>query len=635
MTDILTNGPEIKKRIISEIKRANQNIYIAMAYFTDKDIANELINSFNNNTNIEVILSSSNENEDIKKILSEKGIAVHAFETGDTRGMMHHKFCLIDNKISITGSYNYTYNASSNNIENIQVSDDSYIYRQYLAEFERLKYNIENKINVNINTTNPIKQVISEKNAPQSMNQQESFSQQLSNLVYTTAKIDTENYKNEGYQDSKNSSGHVQVFATKYRQIKGKIASFATDDTINSVKSIIKQNVDAAYESKKDELDHNKINEITSVQSKYEIELRQIKSNITELKEKKFTLEAGNEQTGEQGLLQINNKISQNISEKESLESSFLIQPFWSAGTVVKLMALSVLTFFLCVFFASAFYKVFFESNEIQRLAQAGVELPVPQILDANAIIKTYTTYGTLYGIVASLFFLIPVLLSNLKLMGSTNKWVNTILFWIGILVFDITVAVIVAMNIEEIKCLRKGIESNMQMWEVVKQGEFWLIFVFGMLPLIITHYVLNAIVSNYKKSQKIYIDKEKNAKIKSIDKSLHELNLQKEVIFKKIEGINDDLKIKNTEFERIEREINIEQNKVKDTYMLIYKNIKAIYDDYIALITSGRIFTDEILERVTAAYTSGYIDYLSELYAPQVVTSRIKEIHDLISNKS
>ena len=53
MNEILTNGTEIKQRIISEIQKANQNIFLAMAWFTDRDIANEIITAKKRNLNVE------------------------------------------------------------------------------------------------------------------------------------------------------------------------------------------------------------------------------------------------------------------------------------------------------------------------------------------------------------------------------------------------------------------------------------------------------------------------------------------------------------------------------------------------------------------------------------------------------
>lgn len=238
-----------------------------------------------------------------------ENISIHAFETGDERGMMHHKFCLIDNRISINGSYNYSYNASNNNVENIQVTDDLNTYRQLFAEFERLKYNIDHQIDVNINSANPMEQVITKAKTVQPIDTADSFTQQLSNLIYTTANINTESYRKQGYDNSKESSGSIDIFKTHYDEIKEQIKMFATDDSLSSKKNIISQNIKSAFESKKAEIDTDKQNEINKINSNNEIDLRQVNSKITDLKQEKSILESGNKSTGEKGLLQINNEI--------------------------------------------------------------------------------------------------------------------------------------------------------------------------------------------------------------------------------------------------------------------------------------------------------------------------------------
>ena len=53
-------------------------------------------------------------------------------------GFMHHKFCIIDDEVLITGSYNWTYNAENRNIENIVISDVSSVVEEYKREFSRL-----------------------------------------------------------------------------------------------------------------------------------------------------------------------------------------------------------------------------------------------------------------------------------------------------------------------------------------------------------------------------------------------------------------------------------------------------------------------------------------------------------------
>ncbi|MEM0577155.1 phospholipase D-like domain-containing protein [Flavobacterium polysaccharolyticum] len=473
MNDIITNGAEIKQRIISEIQKANQNIFLAMAWFTDRDIANAIIAAKNRTINVDIILSSNAQNETVKQMFKDNNVSIHAFETGDERGMMHHKFCLIDNTLTINGSYNYSYNASNNNVENIQVSDDPNTYRQLFAEFERLKYNIDHQIDVNINSVNPMEQVITKTKVIQPINTTDSFSQQLQNLVYATANIDTESYRTQGYDNSKDSAGNIEIFSTNYGEIKEQIKTFATDDTLSSKKNVITQNINTALESKKAELEIDKKNELKAVKSNHEIELRQLNSKISEIKQEKSIFESGNLITGEKGLLQINNDIEKNRFERNSLESSFVITKFWTVGTIFKIVILGILVFYLSMFFASAMYKVFFEGNIIRNSLEAGVNPGLPQIVDANAILKIFTTQGALFGIMALFFFLIPVLLSNLKLIGSKKEWVNKLCFWVGILVFDIVVSIMVAMNTDEIKNLLIGQESQLKIWQVPAHGEF------------------------------------------------------------------------------------------------------------------------------------------------------------------
>jgi len=635
MNDILTIGTEIKKRIITEIQNANHSIFVAMAWFTDRDIANEIIDAKTRNLTVDIILSSNAQNETVKQMFKSKGISIHAFETGDERGMMHHKFCLIDGRISINGSYNYSYNASTNNVENIQVSDDLNTYRQLVAEFERLKYNIDHQIDVNINSSNPMEQVISKPKTVESLKIDDSFSQQLSNLIYATANINTDNYRKQGYANSKDSAGNIEIFSTNYGEIREQINAYATDDVLNSKKSRITQHINSAFESKKSEIEIDRKNEINVVKSKYEIESRQIISNKTEIKQEKSILESGSQNIGEKGLLQINLDIEKNRLERETLELSFVTKRFWNPGTVLAILGLSVFVYYLSIFFASALYKVFFEGNLIRNSLEAGINPGLPQLVDANAIVKIFQTQGTLFGIMAALFFLIPILLTNLKLIGSEKKWINLLCFWIGILVFDILVSTMVAINIDEIKSLLVGKESELKIWEVVKHGEFWLIFVFGMLPLIITHFIIEYIVNAYQKSQREIVNAEKHKQIVMLDKKLLDLNYQKNQLTEKIQEKEELLRQKNSELEYLERELNNKQIEVENIFTELLKNLKTIYDDFITRITSGKIFTDEILNSVSTAYKSGYIEFLPELYAEREVANRVRAIEQVITNNN
>lgn len=130
----------IKTNIQSYLNNAKNEVVIAMAWFTNNDLFDNIISCLKRGVKVELILLDDainwqpyapNFNEFIK--------AGGVFRIASTdHGFLHHKFCVIDRNITITGSYNWTYYAETRNIENIILSDTSEIAEKYLNEFNRL-----------------------------------------------------------------------------------------------------------------------------------------------------------------------------------------------------------------------------------------------------------------------------------------------------------------------------------------------------------------------------------------------------------------------------------------------------------------------------------------------------------------
>lgn len=134
---------EIESRLIRSIKSAKKSIRIAMAWFTNGALFEELLRAMNNNIQVELIL--------LDDVINWQPYApdfniINHHENGSIRiacrskGFMHHKFCIIDSDLLITGSYNWTYYAETRNIENIVVSDDAKLIDAYCDEFSRLQH---------------------------------------------------------------------------------------------------------------------------------------------------------------------------------------------------------------------------------------------------------------------------------------------------------------------------------------------------------------------------------------------------------------------------------------------------------------------------------------------------------------
>jgi hypothetical protein len=60
---------------------------------------------------------------------------------------------------------------------------------------------------------------------------------------------------------------------------------------------------------------------------------------------------------------------------------------------------------------------------------------------------------------------------------------------------------------------------------------------------------------------------------------------------------------------------------------------IKLIFDDYSAKITSGKIFTDVIQKSIISSFKTGFIDFLPVLYSVPEFANRVREIDREISS--
>ena len=135
---IHTYFENIENEINSIINSAERRIYVAVAWFTNQLLFDSIVRATERNVEIKLLLLDDilNRNEfglDFG-ILVEKGVDVRF--ANDKSGTMHHKFCIIDDKV-ITGSYNWTYHANKND-ENIVVIDEENIVNKYYEQFNTL-----------------------------------------------------------------------------------------------------------------------------------------------------------------------------------------------------------------------------------------------------------------------------------------------------------------------------------------------------------------------------------------------------------------------------------------------------------------------------------------------------------------
>ena len=129
----------IEQRVLKEIEDAHYAIFVSVAWFTNKKLFNALLEKAKNNCYVSIIIQ-------LDEINSQSGIDYSQIQVGRSECFMiskeaellHDKFCVVDFKTIITGSYNWTYKASHNS-ENILILNDPSVATQYISRFEQQK----------------------------------------------------------------------------------------------------------------------------------------------------------------------------------------------------------------------------------------------------------------------------------------------------------------------------------------------------------------------------------------------------------------------------------------------------------------------------------------------------------------
>jgi len=102
---------DVKDSIINELKKKQNKVDVKLVI--DDEYYNKILNLSNENVN---------------QINAKK----------DYKGLMHNKFCIIDNKKIITGSTNPTENGFNINNNNIIIIESVYLSENYMEEFDEL-----------------------------------------------------------------------------------------------------------------------------------------------------------------------------------------------------------------------------------------------------------------------------------------------------------------------------------------------------------------------------------------------------------------------------------------------------------------------------------------------------------------
>lgn len=130
----------IQNELIGAIEKAQKEILVAVAWFTNRDIFDCILSALKRGIKCQLILhddliNRSIYNVDFTLFLEQKGeLKFYSSE----QGIMHNKFCVIDGNVLFMGSYNWTYAAEYRNNESIIVTNDTIVCNDFRSYFSKL-----------------------------------------------------------------------------------------------------------------------------------------------------------------------------------------------------------------------------------------------------------------------------------------------------------------------------------------------------------------------------------------------------------------------------------------------------------------------------------------------------------------
>ena len=120
--------------IVQALGQAQKSVYVQAYSFTSSPIAKALVQAYKRGVEVAVILDKSNRTDKYSAadFLLNAGIPTYI---DAAHAIAHNKVMVIDERVVITGSFNFTRAAETKNAENLLVIDDPMLAARYLENW--------------------------------------------------------------------------------------------------------------------------------------------------------------------------------------------------------------------------------------------------------------------------------------------------------------------------------------------------------------------------------------------------------------------------------------------------------------------------------------------------------------------
>ena len=652
--------------IFNEIKEillaSKSKIQVVSAWFTDPQLLDVLIQKQKEGVSVSVIISDQKENKKLPfNNLSQVGGEVSQIKkTG--YGMMHQKFCIVDDETLVHGSYNWTINARKNNDESVIITNHDQTIKEMSEIFNQLKQNstivksrgknifkrlidgFSKKTNANSELQALTTGEDSKENGTFS-NLNRGYKIILDNLIESEiSNFDKDQLRENGFEQGKLCDGNHETLENRLNSL---YTAFLRDISLSENKlKALKTRIEIVRTNAISQKEQYKTIEKNSLESVYENKLNERLNELDRIK-KEIESKLSNAESIEDQKNSFRQKIDGLKEKLHEIRLNFkplVIKDYEYKGFGI-LSFISFVSIFL--FYGSALYILLFSTDDAVLAMQNGIIPESPGIFDGGAFAKALSKgYMTLLLICS--FFVVPVVLSLIMIYNKSSK--SKMRYYLGlsgILVVDVLLATIVSKNVHDVQYLIGNVTESWSPQGMLYDVSFWSVFLVGSLVVLLFEFCLGKIKAYHDAKDGDIDDHKLRIEENQIKKQINTFELQLEQLSTDLIEIHSEVNQKKIDIESIEREIhqipNEKERELKSIELLVTNEIDTI-DENCDLVTakleSGQLpySFDSVLERISI-FLNGWSDFLHSHYSNNVANEKTIEMNQekdrWISNQS
>jgi hypothetical protein len=621
---VINDNKDIYAKIQKELLAAEFEILIATAWFTDDELYQIVAAKLKEGVRVEIVIADNQENEKLDfDSLIAKGAAVFKIRNSGY-GIMNQKFCVIDKRIALHGSYNWSVNAKKNNQESIISTNHEDTIHSLIDNFNTIKDKIlEQRGEPGIPTMPITPKTERPKSIPIQLpaNAGSEFEKVLDSMIAAeVGSFDRKLLREQGFERAKANSGDHQVlhkaFDTVYSVFINNID--VIDDKKRRLQTKIEEHRvktrDALSKTCELEIEHlerdnilNKVN-LESRQTNLEAEIEIKLKDASEIKDNQIPpIDNQNRDLGQQI----------NKAERE-----FITPRVKWYELIPTCIFNAALLCYLFVFYSSAAYILLFSVADAKEAAAQNIPVAEAQIFHAHAISKA-AEKGWFAVLFICLFVFIPLSFAMADRFIK-SKWITISLFWFGIIFLDGAVAYKVTEAIYEVNYSRGNVNTHWRAVMAFTDTNFYLVFVFGALGLLMFKFALKKLLQLFEDRNPDLLAQQNQLLMNQLrvemDRNNEKLKLLNEgVVTLEKSVIQDRAQIKHIQQELNSLPVTLNQDLQKKRSKLIadLETIDKIASIYTIHIESDNlpISVDALKDRINI-FLEGWNDFLYQEYA-------------------